>query len=64
MVMVGFQVRGTVGRDLVDGTRYIRLWGETIRVAAKIHTVGELSARQSRGADESSVHAKIQCAQT
>ena len=42
--MVGFQARGTLGRKIVDGARYIRLWGETIRVAAQIHTVGGLSA--------------------
>lgn len=41
---MGFQARGTVGRALVDGARHIRLWGETIRVAAKIHTIGGLSA--------------------
>ena len=28
----------------MDGADYIRLWGETIRVAAKVHTVGGLSA--------------------
>lgn len=44
LVMVGFQARGTLGRKIVDGARYIRLWGETIRVAAQIHTVGGLSA--------------------
>lgn len=44
VVIVGFQARGTLGRRLVDGAGYIRLWGETIRVAATIHTVGGLSA--------------------
>ena len=29
---------------LVDGAKSIRLWGETIRVAASVHTVGGLSA--------------------
>ena len=44
VLMVGYQAQGTTGRALVDGARHIRLWGETIRVAAKIHTVGGLSA--------------------
>ena len=44
VIIVGFQARGTTGRALVDGTDQITLWGETIRVAASIHTVGGLSA--------------------
>ncbi len=44
IVMVGFQAQGTPGRALIDGAKYIRLWGETVRVQAKIHTVGGLSA--------------------
>lgn len=44
VVMIGFQAQGTLGRRLVDGAARVRLWGETIRVAAKIHTVGGLSA--------------------
>ena len=44
ILITGFQARGTLGRALVDGARHIRLWGETIRVAAAMHTVGGLSA--------------------
>ncbi|MEN8133231.1 MAG: MBL fold metallo-hydrolase, partial [Pseudomonadota bacterium] len=44
VIISGFQAQGTTGRALVDGARHIRLWGETIRVAAQIHTVGGLSA--------------------
>ncbi|MGE0486899.1 MAG: MBL fold metallo-hydrolase RNA specificity domain-containing protein [Gammaproteobacteria bacterium] len=44
IVIVGFQARGTLGRQLVDGARHIRLWGETIRVAAHVHTLGGFSA--------------------
>jgi len=43
-VIVGYQARGTLGRQLVDGKAYVKLWGEEIRVGAKIHTVGGLSA--------------------
>jgi len=44
IMIVGFQARGTTGRALVDGARYIRLWGETIKVAAQVHTIGGMSA--------------------
>lgn len=44
IVIVGFQARGTLGRQLVDGARFVRLWGEAIRVAATVHTIGGLSA--------------------
>jgi len=44
ILITGFQAQGTLGRALVDGARHIHLWGETIRVAAAVHTVGGLSA--------------------
>ncbi len=44
VVIVGFQAEGTLGRRLVDGATHIRLWGETVKVAATIHTLGGFSA--------------------
>jgi metallo-beta-lactamase family protein len=44
IVFVGYQAIGTLGRKLVDGAEHVSLWQETIRVAARIHTVGGLSA--------------------
>ena len=44
ILITGFQARGTLGRALVDGAPHIRLWGETMRVAASVHTIGGLSA--------------------
>ncbi len=44
IIMVGFQAAGTPGRALVDGSKQIRLWGETIQVKARLHTIGGLSA--------------------
>jgi metallo-beta-lactamase family protein len=43
VIIVGYQARGTTGRALVDGAKYIGLWGEAVRVEAKVHTVGGLS---------------------
>ena len=48
VVIVGYQAAGTIGRQLVDGQAYVRLWGEPVRVAATVHTVGGLSAHADR----------------
>ncbi len=50
LLITGFQARGTTGRALVDGAKHIRLWGETIRVAAQVHTIGGLSAHADQAA--------------
>ncbi len=44
ILIVGFQAQGTIGRQLVDGAKHIRLWGETIQVNATVHTLGGFSA--------------------
>jgi metallo-beta-lactamase family protein len=44
VLMVGYQAQGTLGRALVDGVKTISLWGETVRVAADIRTIGGFSA--------------------
>jgi metallo-beta-lactamase family protein len=44
VVIVGYQPNGTLGRRLVDGAEYVRLWQQTIKVNATIHTIGGLSA--------------------
>lgn len=44
VIIPGFQSYGTLGRKLVEGAKYVKLWGESIKVAATIHTVGGLSA--------------------
>jgi metallo-beta-lactamase family protein len=44
VLIVGFQARGTLGRKLVDGAKEISLWGETVSVAARVHTIGGFSA--------------------
>jgi metallo-beta-lactamase family protein len=44
VVIVGFQAYGTLGRRLVEGAEQVKIFGEDIRVNARIHTVGGLSA--------------------
>lgn len=44
LLIVGFQAQGTLGRTLVDGAQTLKLWGESMRVAARVHTIGGFSA--------------------
>lgn len=44
LIVTGYQAHGTMGRKLVEGAKKINLWGQSIAVKAKIHTIGGLSA--------------------
>ncbi len=48
IVFIGYQAQGTVGRQIVDGARSVRILGEPVTVAAKVHTLGGFSAHADR----------------
>jgi metallo-beta-lactamase family protein len=50
IIFTGFQAGGTLGRRIVDGARSVRLFGETVPVRARIHTLGGLSAHADQRA--------------
>ncbi len=45
IIIAGFQAEGTLGRTIVDGKKkYLKILGSEVNVAARIHTLGALSA--------------------
>jgi len=44
VIFVGYQAEGTIGRQIVDGARWIKLYNEKVRVKAKIFTINGFSA--------------------
>jgi metallo-beta-lactamase family protein len=48
VLIVGFQSAGSLGRQLVDGAKIVRIFGESIPVRASIHTMGGFSAHAGK----------------
>ncbi|WP_200763305.1 MBL fold metallo-hydrolase RNA specificity domain-containing protein [Nitrosophilus alvini] len=44
LIFVGYQVHGTLGRRIIEGTKMIEIYGEKIKVASKVYTINGFSA--------------------
>ncbi len=44
VIFVGFQAYGTLGRKIVEGAKWVKLYHEKVLVKAKIHTINGFSA--------------------
>jgi len=44
VIFVGYQAEGTIGRKIIEGAKYIRIYHEEIAIKAKIHTINGFSA--------------------
>ncbi len=44
VIFVGYAAQGTLARSIIDGAKYVRIFGEEIPVRASIHTIGGFSA--------------------
>jgi metallo-beta-lactamase family protein len=44
IVFTGYQAAGTLGREIIEGKKQVRVLGEEVQVKANIHTLGGFSA--------------------
>jgi len=63
VIFVGFAAKGTLARQIIDGARSVRLFGEEIDVNANIYTINGFSAHADR-AELLSWQSKIQAKHT
>jgi metallo-beta-lactamase family protein len=48
LIFVGYQASGTLGRDIVDGKRKVRIFTDPYRVRARVYTIGGFSSHADR----------------
>jgi metallo-beta-lactamase family protein len=44
LVIVGFQTRGSTGRRIIEGAKFVKIFGQTVAVKARVFTIGGFSA--------------------
>ena len=44
VIFVGYQVKGTLGREIIEGAKMVKIYGEDIAVKAKIYTINGFSS--------------------
>jgi len=44
LVIVGFQARGSTGRRIIEGTKFVKIFGQNVAVKARVFTIGGFSA--------------------
>ncbi len=44
VIFVGYQAKGTLGREIIEGAKFIEIYGERIAVRARIYTINGFSA--------------------
>jgi metallo-beta-lactamase family protein len=50
LIFVGYQAVGTLGRQIVDGARWVKIYHEDILIKASVHTINGFSAHADQSA--------------
>ncbi|TAL20689.1 MBL fold metallo-hydrolase [Patescibacteria group bacterium] len=48
VLVIGYQAAGTLGREVLDGNRQVRIFNETVPVRARVRAIGAYSAHADR----------------
>ena len=52
VIFVGFAAQGTLARQIVDGAKTVKIFGEDYPVQAQIHTIGGFSAHAGQAEEQ------------